>query len=83
MKKVLATVAGIIINFLTEHPQSVVYFDGSDLRRTRLYRRIINNYYTEFVKDVKIRGGRYTANKPEVEEFRPDGVYEYFLIQKR
>ncbi|NLR82306.1 DUF6934 family protein [Chitinophaga eiseniae] len=46
--KILATVCQAILLYLEKYPNRIVYFRGSTIERTRLYRILINNNIKEF-----------------------------------
>ena len=79
LKTVLATVIIIIVNFLGNHPDTFVFFQGSDARRQRLYRAVINKEYNQIETNFVVRGGIGQT----VEIFRPNRPYEYFIINKK
>ena len=56
MEIVLRTVAKSVELFLTEHTSAVVFFEGSTPSRTRLYRKMLNKYYTDISKHFIIWG---------------------------
>ena len=78
-EKVLATVLGILSEFLHKNPTKTVFFNGSDLIRTRLYQKIINLYFDELTHTFEIFGG---VNH-EFELFQKNKNYESFLIKIR
>jgi hypothetical protein len=47
MEKILATIAKIIGLFFDKHPKSTVFFTGSTMARTRLYRMAIGHNWAE------------------------------------
>src|SRR5579872_614159 len=49
--KVLSTVIEILKHFTSQFPDSVIQFRGSTGERNRLYRRILNTYYSNFSKE--------------------------------
>ena len=55
-KKVLATVASTVYTFTEKYPYAIVYAEGSNAARTRLYRIGISNNLEELTKDFKIFG---------------------------
>ena len=55
-KKVLATVASTVYTFTEKYPTAIVYAEGSNAARTRLYRIGISNNLEELTKDFKIFG---------------------------
>lgn len=77
MRIVLATVIRIIDDFLHQYPNAIVLFRGSDERRQRLYRLIINRELSEIQKKFIVLGG-FDDLQPE--SFQADQQYDYFLI---
>lgn len=77
-KKVLATVIRIVHHFLERNPKCLVMFLGSDPRRHRMYRIIINREIKEISKSFKVWGG----NGDFSEHFQSNKEYEYYLIEK-
>ena len=77
-EKVLATVIGILHDFLKENPYSTVFIEGSTPVRTRLYQIAINTYFEEFSKEFLIFGNNQNASQP----FQKNINYESFLIKK-
>ncbi|AEI47503.1 DUF6934 family protein [Runella slithyformis] len=77
MRIVLATVIRIIDDFLHQYPAAIVLFRGSDERRQRLYRLIINRELSEIQKKFIVLGG-FDDLQPE--SFQADQQYDYFLI---
>ncbi|MBB3840825.1 hypothetical protein FHS57_004845 [Runella defluvii] len=80
MKTILATVMGIIINFLEANPGKIIAFKGSDERRQRLYRLIISRDLDELEKEFVILG---VSSEGESEPFQSNRLYDYFVILKR
>ena len=78
-EKVLATVLGILSEFLLKNPTKTVFFNGSDLIRTRLYQKIINLYFDELTHTFEIFGGINHG----FELFQKNKNYESFLIKIR
>jgi hypothetical protein len=77
-EKVLATVFGILMRFLSENPEKSVYISGSTPIRIRLYRMIINSYFEEFSQSLEILGGI----DEEFEPFQKNRPYESYLVKK-
>lgn len=77
-EKVLATVFGILLRFLSDNPDKNVFISGSTPIRIRLYRMIINKYFEEFSQSLEILGG----NDFEFEPFQKNKSYESFLVKK-
>lgn len=78
LRTVLATVIRIIDSFLTDFPGKTVFFQGSDDRRTRLYRIVISREIDLIRKQFTVEGviGEHT------ESFAPDRPYNSFFISK-
>lgn len=75
-KKVLATVATIVNDFLLKHPDMWVFAVGSTHSRTRLYRMGITNHWHIISAEFEVYGLR---NKEwELFELRKD--YDAFLV---
>ena len=49
-KKVLTTVASTVYTFIGKYPNAVVYAEGSNVARTRLYRIGISNNFEELTE---------------------------------
>lgn len=73
IKKVMATILGIGIDFFKTHPNDIVSFTGNQERKTRFYQRIIKNYYDELSQYFIIYG---VLSFTEIEYF--DLNKEYF-----
>ena len=82
--KVLATVIQILKTFLDEHHAATVFFVGSTLNRTALYRRILCTYYQTFIKEFVISALVENENRLEETPFEPASSRQYlgFLIKK-
>jgi hypothetical protein len=77
--KILATVAAIIVEFLKEHPDAVIFAEGSTLSRTRLYQVSISRQWHEISAYFKVYG--YVNNKWEF--FQKGTNYSAFLFNKK
>jgi len=78
-KKVLATVAKTVIEFLEEHPTAVITAKGSTKARTRLYQMGIAQFWNEI-------GGRYDVKgflDRNWQPFEKGKNFEAFLIFKK
>jgi hypothetical protein len=62
--KIFATIIDIVRDFTNRHPGIQIYFEGSTPERTKLYGRILKNYYATFVKEFAIAG--FSVIKGEV-----------------
>jgi len=77
--KVLATVAAIVVDFVTIFPQAVIYARGSNMARTRRYQMGINKMLKE-IEEIFYINGRIGE---QWEPFRKNNNYEAFLIQRK
>lgn len=55
MRIVLTTVVSTLFSFFEQNPDKIVFFTGSTLSRTRLYRAVISKFIqeTELFYDIK------------------------------
>ena len=79
MRVVLATVVRIIVDFLNKNPQVIVLFQGSDEKRQRLYRIVINREIETVLEQFRIFG----SIDDEIEPFIANRPYDFFFIIKR
>jgi hypothetical protein len=77
---VLATVIQIIDHFLAKFPGTFVMFRGSDARRTRLYRLVINRELATLDQKFRVIGQLDTG---QLENFQPDKNYKQFYISRK
>ena len=75
--KVLATVAGAVVDFMEDHPGAILYAEGSTPARTRLYQMGISKFWDEISEDFKIDGFANGGWKP----FTKGENYESFLLK--
>jgi hypothetical protein len=80
MKIIMSTVMRIVEDFFEANPEKAVTFKGSDERRQRLYRLIINRDLAEIQKEFVILG---ISEAGISEPFRPNQPYEFFVILKK
>ncbi len=78
MRTVLATVIRIVDNFFTKFPGVAVTFRGSDERRTRLYRIVIDRELVSIQQRYQVFG-EYSDGRLEL--FEPDADYKRFIIR--
>lgn len=74
MRTVLATVVQIVMNFLDKNPLSIVLFQGSDQKRQRLYRIIINQEFERINQQFRVFG----SINGQIESFEPNRPYSFF-----
>ena len=75
-EKALATVAAVVLEFLNNFPDMMVYAEGSTPSRTRLYQIGIASQYEEISSLLHVYG--FVNN--QWEEFRKGYNYEAFLV---
>ena len=78
IRKVLATVVEIVKIFTSYRPEVGVYFTGSTVERTRLYKRILKMYYPIFGKLFTILGIVKIGDHLDDIPFHPGAAIEYF-----
>jgi hypothetical protein len=76
-QKILATVASTVWEFISYHPGSIVYAEGSTPSRTRLYQMGIAAYWHEISQQFEVLGFRMERWEP----FQPGQNYEAFAIK--
>ena len=83
--RVLATIVQILIDFTVKFPDAEIFFAGSTLDRTRLYARILKNYYPLFSKDFIINGIIREGDQLSELPFEPKANVRFvgFLIRKK
>ena len=84
IRKVLATVVMILKDFTARHPQTIIFFTGSNNERTRMYSRILKLYHTTFKKEFLIYVVVGNENNSKTLLFDPNEEIEYlaFLIKR-
>ncbi len=78
--KILATVAAVVYEFTERYPKRYVFFTGSSLERTRLYRMALTINYEELAKTFAIWGLRGEIG---FEPFEKHRNYSGFLIKRK
>ena len=79
LEKVFITVAQTVIEFLETHPNAMVYVEGDEPRKTRLYRINISVNIELIKQDYEVLGLLETG----LEEYKPNADYIAFLISKK
>ncbi|SFD77371.1 hypothetical protein SAMN05518672_103162 [Chitinophaga sp. CF118] len=74
-ERVLSTVANVVMEFTNKHPEAMVYGEGSNPARTRLYRICLNKHWKIIRKDFNIQGLLING---VWEKFRKNGKYIAF-----
>lgn len=78
--KILATVAAVVYDFTERFPDRYVFFTGSTIDRTRLYRMAITINYKELTSLFNIWGLSENAG---FEVFEKRNAYSAFLIKRK
>lgn len=78
-RKVLATVAATVVDFLNWHSEATVYAQGNADVKNHLYRRGIEGIINEISQYYKVEGFTETDGWEPFERNRP---YEAFLIRR-
>jgi len=74
--KVLATVANSIRDFCDRHGNHLIYAEGSNAARTRLYQMSISRHYDEISESFEIKGLTNSGWEP----FKRNQNYDAFLV---
>jgi hypothetical protein len=78
-QKVLATVAKTVIDFMQQHPKSVVLAKGSTPSRTRLYQMGISQFWNEIGITFDVKGFKQGSWHP----FERGKNFDAFFIVKK
>ena len=78
--KILATVAAVVYQFTEHYPERYVFFTGSSLERTRLYRMALSINHEELTNAFTIWGLREEGG---FEPFEKRHNYTGFLIKRK
>ena len=78
MRMVLTTVVSTLFSFFEQNPNKIVFFTGSTLSRTRLYRAVISKFIqqTELFYDIK-----GITEDESIEKFDNNHSYIAYLIE--
>lgn len=77
LEKVMGTVFKCVEAFFLHYPTAEIYFTGSTLSRTRLYRIILSRELSKLVKNYEI----YGSNDSCTEAFEPNKNYISFTVK--
>jgi hypothetical protein len=82
--KVLSTVIQILRAFTTESPEVTIGFTGSTAERTKLYSRILRNYYSGFSEEYSIAAFTISDEIFKEVSFDPRANLDYhaFFVKK-
>lgn len=82
LRKVLATVAQILIEYTSKFPERTIFFQGSDNqgKRSSVYHRAISQYYSILEKEFYIHG---VISEKVAEKFNPMKKYNGFLVKRK
>ena len=81
--KILATIATIVYEFTSKYPSKMVFFSGSTVERTRLYRMAISKNLLELEADFEILGVNFDEQISVTEVFRKGKNYDGFLVKRK
>ena len=79
-KKVLSTVASTVYTFIKKYPSAIIYAEGSNAVRTRLYRIGISNNLEELTEKFEVLG--YLSNIGWT-VFEKNTDYSAFYIKRK
>ena len=79
MPEILATVMAVMMEFLDQYPERMIYFTGSSDTRTRLYQIAITKVLNVNESKVTVLGYLHE----EWVAFEPNKAFESFLIAKK
>ena len=75
-EKVLATIAHIVVHFISHHPNAQLYAEGASKAKTRLYQMGINAHWDEIGQLFDVKG--FAEDKWE--QFQRNKNYEAFYL---
>jgi hypothetical protein len=78
-RKVLATVAGTVVEFTSYFPDALIYAEGNSASRTRLYQMEISFNLREIEKSFLV----YGLKNGKWENFRKNNSYDAFLAKRK
>jgi hypothetical protein len=82
IRKIFATVAKILTEYITIFPDRTIFFQGSDDigKRSSVYHRAISQYYHLMENEFIFEG--VTQNDVK-EPFNPESKYQFFLVRRK
>jgi len=78
--KVMATIIEILKDYTTQHPDALIFFEGSTKERNRLYHRILKSYYAQFKLEFDLYGIVAQEESYKPVPFDPINNAEYFAF---
>lgn len=82
--KVMATVASTVYIFTELYPDMIVFFSGSNDKRTRFYKKAIARHLEELEETFEIGGARRMPDGSySICAFDKDGEYDGFYAQRK
>lgn len=78
-QKVLVTVARTVVDFMQQHPKSIVLARGSTPARTRLYQMGISQFWTEIENTFEVKGFKDGGWQPYI---RGKNFDAFFIVKK-
>jgi hypothetical protein len=79
MEKVFATVINSMEEFFKHRPDKVIFFQGSDHVRQRLYRGILSKFLDEILKNYDL----YGSQGQDVVAFEKGKVYDGYFVKRK
>lgn len=81
--KILATVAGAVFEFTSRNPGKKVFFSGSTVERTRLYRMAITVNLEILGRDFEVYGVYLIDRMLWIEPFKRNSNYYGFMVIRK
>ena len=82
LRKILVTVAKVLMDYTLIFPERTIYFEGSDDqgKRNAVYNRAISSYLSIFENDLIIKG---VTIENVIEMYNPSKRYIAFLVKRK
>lgn len=79
MPKIMSTVTQIILDFFRKFPESCVVLEANSIPKSRLYNRIVKNYYKTLQPQIQI----LVETQDSLEEYNLGQEHNKFYLYKR
>ncbi len=79
VKSVFYTVISTLSTFFDVHPNAIVYIEGSNQQRTKIYNGLIIRHWRHISPFYNVMG----FNNGKIKPFRSDMAFDYLLISKK
>ena len=82
LRKILATVAKVLVDYTLVFPERTIFFQGSDEtgKRTTVYNRAISTHFSFLAHDFIIEG---ITEENVIEQYNPVKTYIGFLVKRK